>query len=152
MPGPRILNRSAETLTVACAFCGATGKDPFGSLSEPSPCQVCRGLGRADLAEPAIECAFCKGTGLCRDQPLPCTVCGGKGMVTIQRGSEPCPDCSGKGIAGRDPSPCVTCGGTGVVLRNAAALAANTRNKARSNRSAQSNTKGGPKNRKTPRS
>src|SRR3990172_3635615 len=100
MSGPKILSKTAEKLTITCAFCRGTGRDPFALLSELSTCQVCRGLGRVELAEPAIECAFCGGSGVHRDQRLTCIVCGGRGMVTIEKGSQPCLHCSGKGIVG----------------------------------------------------
>jgi len=115
MPGTKVSSRTAGGAVHTCAFCGGKGKDPFELLSKLSLCQVCRGSGKVEIAEPAVKCAFCGGTGVHRDQRLTCTVCGGKGMVTIEKGLHTCPDCHGKGVVEGDYLPCVTCGGTGMV-------------------------------------
>jgi len=123
MPDIKTPGKIAERTVHTCAFCGGRGKDPFELLSKLSNCQVCGGRGKVDVAPPAIECAFCGGTGIHRDQRLTCVVCGGKGMVTIEKGSETetCPDCGGKGVVKGDYLPCVGCGGTGVIARAAPA-------------------------------
>ena len=104
--------------TVKCAFCNGTGKDPFGSMSHLSKCQVCLGRGTVRVQPPVKECAFCGGTGR---QPhsaarLTCGACGGKGAVTTVEPSMVCPTCEGSGISMAPlPQYCLTCKGQGVV-------------------------------------
>ena len=71
-------------ITVKCAFCKGTGKDPFDLLSNFASCQVCGGRGKVEVMEPAIPCAFCKATGVYPHTRITCTVCNGKGMVTVR--------------------------------------------------------------------
>ena len=119
MPGTEV--KTGGSLTRTCAFCGGTGKDPFELLSKLSNCQVCGGRGNVSLAQPAIKCGYCGGTGIHRDQRLTCVVCGGKGMVTVEKGSQTCPDCNGRSVVEGDYLPCARCGGTGVTAKRAAA-------------------------------
>lgn len=112
-----IIRGQEEKITAKCAFCQGEGKDPFELLSKLSTCQVCGGRGDVTIPGPAIECAFCGGTGIHRDQRLTCVVCGGKGMVNIKEPVETCPDCKGKGVASGDYLPCSKCGGKGVVTK-----------------------------------
>ncbi len=104
-------------VTTACAFCGGSGKDPFGVMSQLSTCQVCGGKGSVAVEEPAVRCAFCGGSGVHRDQRLTCTACAGRGMISIREPTETCPRCRG---TGKDPPeldflPCVLCKGSAVV-------------------------------------
>jgi len=102
---------------ITCAFCEGTGKDPFGIMSPLSTCQVCWGKGSVTVREPAIVCAFCRGSGVHDEQRLTCTVCGGKGMVTIKEPVEKCPHCQGTGVnTGINYLSCALCGGKGVVM------------------------------------
>ena len=115
-----IIRKEEDMDILKCAFCQGNGTDPFELLSKMSVCQVCGGRGEVTIHEPAIECAFCSGTGVHRDQRLTCVVCGGKGMVNIKEPVDTCPDCKGKGIAQGDYLPCKQCGGKGVVTKKQA--------------------------------
>ena len=103
---------------VECAFCKGKGKDPFELLSKLATCQVCGGTGKVEVMEPAIKCAFCKGTAIYpRDGRVTCTVCNGKGMVTVKGETEGCLKCKGTGAETESGLPCLKCGGKGVVLK-----------------------------------
>jgi len=103
---------------VECAFCRGKGKDPFNLLSELSTCQVCGGVGKVEIIEPAIKCVYCKGTGVYpHNARVTCTVCNGKGMVTFKGATEECLKCKGTGTAIDSGLPCIKCGGRGVVLK-----------------------------------
>jgi len=115
--GVKILKKEEGNITIQCAFCQGKGIDPFDLLSKMSTCQVCGGRGEVSIHEPAIECVFCGGTGIHRDQRLTCVVCGGKGMVSINEPVETCPDCKGKGGVEGDYLPCLKCGGKGVISK-----------------------------------
>ena len=105
-----------DAKVITCAFCEGTGKDPFGIMSPLSTCQVCGGKGSVKVREPAIACAFCRGSGVHDDQRLTCTVCGGKGMVTIVEPVEKCPHCQGTGVnTNINYLSCSLCGGKGVI-------------------------------------
>ena len=119
MPKTRTSRTTGKSGTT-CAFCRGTGKDPFELLSKLSKCQVCGGRGEVEVGQPAIECVYCGGSGVHRDQRLTCTVCGGKGMATIDKGSQTCADCNGSGRVKGYYLPCLRCGGTGVVAKRTA--------------------------------
>lgn len=116
----RALPIEDTSITVKCAFCDGTGKDPFGCMSHLSNCQVCHGRGTVRVQPPVKECAFCGGSGI---QPysaarLTCGACGGKGVVTAIEPSMVCPTCGGSGISMAPlPQYCLTCKGQGVVRR-----------------------------------
>jgi len=110
-----IIREAEGKITLKCAFCQGKGIDPFELLSKLSTCQVCGGRGQVTISEPAIECVYCGGTGIHRDQRLTCVVCYGKGMVGIKEQVETCPDCKGKGVIEGDYLPCLKCGGKGVL-------------------------------------
>lgn len=112
-----IIRKGDGKSTLKCAFCQGEGTDPFELLSKLSKCQVCLGKGEVIIAEPAIECAFCGGTGIHRNQRLTCVVCGGKGMVSIREPVETCPDCNGKSFVEGSYLPCSKCGGKGVISK-----------------------------------
>jgi len=99
-----------------CLLSGERNR-PFDLMSKLSVCQVCGGRGEVTMPEPAIECVYCGGTGIHRDQRLTCVVCGGKGMVEIKEPVEQCPRCNGKGIVKGDYLPCLKCGGKGVIAK-----------------------------------
>lgn len=119
----RVKSAPAEDtrVTVKCAFCKGSGKDPWGLPSFLSNCQVCSGRGVVKVQPPVKECAFCGGTGI---QPyttsrLTCMACKGKGWVTAVEPSMECPTCKGSGINPKVEPPltyCYTCKGQGVVL------------------------------------
>lgn len=113
------MNQTTYTVTrITCGFCEGTGRDPFGLLSELAACQVCEGTGKVQIEEPAIECAYCKGTGAYHSTRITCTVCKGKGMVTAPQGlTEQCPECKGTGTAIDSGLPCLECKGKGVVSK-----------------------------------
>ena len=78
------------------------------------------------MIEPAIKCAFCRGTGVHpHGARVTCTVCNGKGMVTVSTGggsayggkgaTEACAKCKGTGMVTDSGLPCTTCGGKGRV-------------------------------------
>jgi len=103
---------------ISCAFCKGRDKDPFNLLSELATCQVCGGKGKVEIKEPAIKCAYCKGTGVYpRDGRVTCTVCNGKGMITVKGDTEKCPRCKGTGQAIESGLSCIKCGGKGVILK-----------------------------------
>lgn len=110
-----IIRETEGKITMKCAFCQGKGTDPFELLSKLSTCQVCGGRGEVTISKPAIECVFCDGTGIHRDQRLTCVVCGGKGMINIKEPYETCPACDGNGIVAGDYLPCSKCGGKGVL-------------------------------------
>ena len=112
-----IIRGEEGKIAATCAFCQGEGRDPFELLSKLSSCQVCCGRGKVAIAEPGVECAFCGGTGIHRDQRLTCVVCGGKGMVSIKEPVVTCPDCEGKGIIAGDHLSCPKCSGKGVVTK-----------------------------------
>ena len=102
--------------TVTCAFCWGKGTDPFELLSKLSTCQVCRGEGKVEVEEPAIECPYCDGIGALRTGPrIPCAVCGGKGKVTLPEKRKTCPQCDGTGASRESPLSCSRCKGKGFV-------------------------------------
>jgi len=109
---------SASRPYIPCAFCGGSGRDPFGLLSPLALCGVCQGKGQVKLQEPAVECAFCSGTGIYPlGSRLTCTACGGKGVLTVAEPRSACPECQG---TGKDPQSgsalyCLRCRGAGVV-------------------------------------
>ena len=113
----KIMGEEEGKITLECAFCQGKGIDPFELLSPLSTCQVCGGGGQARVHIPAIECAYCGGTGIHLHRRLTCTVCGGKGMAGIREPAETCPDCRGRGIAAGEYLPCVRCHGKGVITK-----------------------------------
>lgn len=99
---------------VTCAFCGGTGIDPFGIMSELSTCSRCMGHGIVYVRPPHLRCAYCRGTG--RHKTYACPVCKGAGVVTRPPGTLlTCPDCRGRGYEAESGMPCRTCKGIGVV-------------------------------------
>jgi len=108
----------ASMVSVKCAFCKGTGRDPFGALSPLSACQVCGGKGQVRVKGPVVECVFCGGSGV---QPhttdrLHCMACKGKGWVTAIEAAAECPDCNGTGLyLGTYRQHCPKCNGQGVV-------------------------------------
>lgn len=103
---------------IPCAFCKGKGRDPFNLLSELATCQVCGGTGKVKITEPAINCAYCKGTGIYpHSVRITCTVCSGKGSVTVAGVTEECPKCKGTAEAIDSGLPCIKCGGKGVVRK-----------------------------------
>jgi len=113
------MSQTTSAMTrMVCSFCKGSGKDPFDLLSELAACQVCNGTGRTEIEEPAIKCAFCKGTGIYHNSRITCTVCEGKGMVTVPKGETTlCAECNGTGVAIDSGMPCLKCEGKGVISR-----------------------------------
>jgi len=113
--------QSEQTVEVECAFCGGTGKDPFGLMSPLATCQVCSGSGRHLLMTPIAPCAFCKGAGVHPHTRMTCTGCGGIGKAHIQADSVACPACQGTGNQDSNalwpdsPFYCGYCHGIGLV-------------------------------------
>jgi len=112
-----IIKGEGGKVSATCAFCQGKGSDPFGLLSRISVCQVCGGRKEVVVPAPAVRCAFCRGTGVHRDQRLTCDVCGGKGLVGVKEPIETCPNCKGKAIVAGDYLPCLKCGGKGVITK-----------------------------------
>ena len=101
---------------VTCAYCRASGVDPFGQLSALSTCQVCGGTGEVRAPKPRVQCAFCKGKGAQPSKPLTCTGCKGTGWHTVKDPHVACPECSGTGKSqGSMELPCLKCKGAGVI-------------------------------------
>ncbi|MFA5111269.1 MAG: hypothetical protein WC443_07695 [Desulfobaccales bacterium] len=104
---------AAKMTLMPCAFCGGTGKDPFGIMSWLSTCCVCHGRGVVQVQSPSVPCAHCRGRGAIKT--FTCTVCGGKGRVAAFAGpTVPCPDCRGTGDA-VSALACLTCRGRGWI-------------------------------------
>lgn len=101
---------------ITCAFCGGSGRDPFGVMSWLSKCCVCGGKGVAEIEAPYRSCPHCNGSGAVKT--LTCTTCGGKGNVTLPSGSiATCPLCKGSGDDGSCPAmACIRCHGKGFIL------------------------------------
>ena len=109
---------TSATTQIVCVFCKGKGKDPFDLLSELAACQVCAGTGKVEVEQPAIKCAFCKGSGVYHDSRVTCTVCEGKGMVTAPKGETiQCTKCDGTGVAMDSGMPCLKCKGKGLVSK-----------------------------------
>jgi len=109
---------TSATTQVPCAFCKGRRKDPFDLLSELAVCQVCGGAGKVVVEEPAMTCAFCRGSGVYHNSRVTCTVCGGKGMHTVPEGrTAQCPDCNGRGATFDSGMPCLGCKGKGVISK-----------------------------------
>ena len=99
---------------VICAFCGGTGVDPFGIMSERSTCTRCGGHGVVFVRPPHLRCVYCHGTG--QHKTYACPVCKGSGVVTRPAGIlSTCPDCLGRGHEAESGLTCRTCKGLGVV-------------------------------------
>jgi len=113
----RMERRSKAMAVVCCAFCRGAGKDPFDLLSRHALCEVCGGVGKVMVAEPAHRCAFCHGNGVFPGSRLTCTVCMGRGLVTIDEPAEACPACAGTGVAAGHSLPCSACGGKGLLAQ-----------------------------------
>ncbi len=109
---------SGNQITVKCAFCNGTGKDPFGLLSTLATCQVCGGTGRVTVSEPFVRCPFCKGTGVHPSHRYTCILCHGKGVVPAppEGEREVCPECGGSGKSHSQWNvPCTKCNGKGFI-------------------------------------
>jgi len=105
-------------MSIVCAFCKGSGKDPFRILSPISACQVCLGRGTVELAEPHTSCCYCRGFGVNpHDGRLTCPVCWGKGAYSLEGESTTCPQCDGSGKAAEGHLPCSYCLGKGVIGR-----------------------------------
>lgn len=109
-----------EPIEVICAFCGGTGRDPFGVMSPLALCQVCGGRGFHILHAAIARCPFCQGTGIHPHSRNTCTACQGVGQVEVSADASPCPRCGGSGRAADDnwpdsPLPCSHCRGRGLV-------------------------------------
>jgi DnaJ-class molecular chaperone len=120
---PRIGEGKGERLDVTCAFCGGTGRDPFGIMSPLATCQVCGGTGQRTLLRPTAPCAFCRGSGVHPGSRNTCTTCDGVGTVEVPAHTVPCPNCGGSGRAADylwpdSPLSCGCCRGKGVVVRS----------------------------------
>ena len=115
------------TVQAPCAFCGGTGKDPFGILSRLSTCCVCQGRGTVAVEASHEWCAHCGGTGAVKR--LTCTVCGGRGVLPVLKGpTEVCPECGGSGDEPSAPAmACLECRGRGKIPAEAADKRANAR-------------------------
>ncbi|MEI6613430.1 MAG: hypothetical protein WCL37_00905 [Chrysiogenales bacterium] len=62
---------------IVCVFCKGTGQAHFALPVKPAARQ-------AEVAEPAIKCAFCAAAGVYpRNALVSCIFCNGKGMVAF---------------------------------------------------------------------
>ena len=93
-------------------------KTPLSSSPSLPPARYVEAKGKVEVIEPAIKCAFCKGTGVYpRNGRVTCTVCNGKGTVTVKGETEGCPKCKGSGQEIESGLPCIKCGGKGVISK-----------------------------------
>ena len=105
----------ANRTTIACAFCGGTGGDPYGVLSKVSNCPVCQGHKTVEVETPTVPCAYCRGTGRQRHTRLTCSACKGKGVITLAGPTAGCPQCRGTGRMVESDLACSRCGGAGLI-------------------------------------
>ena len=130
---PKATSKSPGAMTVKCAFCDGTGKDPFQAMSALSNCPACNGHGKVRMRKPVVACAYCDGTGKQRHTRLTCQVCRGAGHRTVAGPTATCPQCDGSGRAPGVDLPCTLCSGTGLVDKKCAqARTSGTKRSARS--------------------
>jgi DnaJ-class molecular chaperone len=70
-----------NSVTVTCAYCKATGRDPD---DEQEICPVCKGTGYVEVVpdkngEP-VKCSSCRGLGR-TEEVGDCSACGGSGWA-----------------------------------------------------------------------
>jgi len=108
---------ATQRTPVQCAFCGGTGRDPFGIMSALSTCCVCGGTGTVSVETPYVRCAFCHGTGVYPRSRQTCTACSGVGVTPVPEPNKTCPHCLGTGVEPHSEGGfyCLTCHGRGVV-------------------------------------
>jgi len=124
VPETEVIEKSGDRVTIKCAFCGGTGKDPFGLLSVLATCQVCRGKGKITVTEPVVRCAFCNGSGVQPSRRYTCIACHGKGVIAtpLEGEREVCPECGGTGQSHSHQShshwnvTCLKCKGRGFIV------------------------------------
>lgn len=114
----RRCSSKANLIEIPCAFCGGTGRDPFGIMSWLSACCVCLGREVVQVQAPYARCAHCQGSGAIKT--FTCTVCGGKGSVPLPAGPiVMCPNCKGTGDdASVSSMACLKCRGRGWIAKN----------------------------------
>ncbi len=106
----------AEQVRLVCAFCGGTGKDPFGIMSRLSTCYVCRGEKYLRFSKPLQDCHYCQGTGISPTGGRnSCLVCSGTGAVSIKEPSDTCAACGGSGRDQTTGFYCWSCRGKGLI-------------------------------------
>jgi len=113
-----IIKEEPTRLLATCAFCGGTGKDPFGIMSRLSTCVVCGGEKSVWIEKTgtAKECLLCNGSGVSPTGARnPCAVCGGTGVVSVEEPSQTCPNCSGTGWQPLMSLYCTVCKGKGAI-------------------------------------
>src|SRR4030065_448 len=76
-----VISQGKKVASIACAFCGGKGNDPFGIMSHISTCCVCKGKGTVRVLSPYRRCAHCSGTGAVKT--LTCPACMGKGVLPL---------------------------------------------------------------------
>jgi DnaJ-class molecular chaperone len=118
-PAPRQEERLPMTgaVSIKCGFCQGRGLDPFSIMSHLSTCCICGGMGRNQVKQPYVQCAFCHGTGVYPLSRLTCTACGGIGVSPVEAPHQQCPHCLGTGT---DPHSetgfyCLICHGAGAI-------------------------------------
>ena len=104
-----------EMLTLDCAFCKCTGRDPYEILSRLSKCPVCNGRTEVEVMKPAYPCAHCDSTGRQHHTRLTCSACKGTGHVTVAGPTAQCPECRGSGTIRGADLPCSFCRGAGLI-------------------------------------
>ena len=75
---------SENYVSVRCAFCKGTGKDP-GITSYVSKCVACGGRGKGVIGEPYDTCPNCGGEGRSPGAPVHCKSCRGRGVIALRR-------------------------------------------------------------------
>lgn len=111
------MSNHSGLVEVTCSFCGGTGVDPFGQLSELSTCGVCAGRQKVLVPPQHTACPHCRGTGAIKT--FSCTACDGKGWVPAFSGpTTVCRECNGSGDdAANSALECLACHGRGRLAK-----------------------------------
>ena len=122
----------ANMMTVKCAFCDGTGKDPFELLSKLSRCPVCEGRKAVEVERPVVSCAYCQGSGKQLHGRLTCSACKGTGLTKLGEPTAKCPQCAGLGRMVESDLACSLCKGTGLITEKLGPQGSNNRTASKS--------------------
>jgi DnaJ-class molecular chaperone len=74
-----------------CVYCEGSGQARTTGRAS-NVCPVCNGVGKIEIPQNHVECAYCRGKGVTNVTP-------GKGSVDHWGNRWPCPTCGGTGVA-----------------------------------------------------